>query len=100
VARRSNEIGIRLAVGAERGHVLRMVMREAAILVGAGVVIGAILAVLAGNAARSLLFGLRPDDPTTVGFAVVILGIIGLVAGFVPARRASALDPSVALRDE
>ena len=100
VARRANEIGIRLAIGAARGDVLRMVLREAAILTGAGLVLGSILAVLAGSAARTLLFGLRPDDPTTIGIAVAILGSIGLVAGFVPARRASRLDPSVALRDE
>ena len=100
VARRANEIGIRLAIGAARGDVLRMVLREAAILTGAGLVLGSILAVLAGSAARTLLFGLRPDDLTTMGIAVAILGSIGLVAGFVPARRASRLDPSIALRDE
>jgi len=100
VARRANEIGIRLAIGAARADVLRMVLREAAILTGAGLALGSILAVLAGSAARTLLFGLRPDDPTTIGIAAAILGSIGLVAGFVPARRASRLDPSVALRDE
>ena len=87
VARRANEIGIRLAIGAARGDVLRMVLREAAILTGAGLILGSILAVLAGSAARTLLFGLRPDDPTTIGIAVAILGSIGLVAGFVPARQ-------------
>jgi predicted permease len=100
VARRANEIGIRLAIGAARGDVLKMVLREAALLIGAGLAAGAILAVLAGGAARTLLFGLRPDDPTTIAIAVAILGSIGLVAGFVPARRASRLDPSAALRDE
>jgi predicted permease len=100
VARRANEIGIRIAIGAGRGDVLRMVLREAAVLTGAGVVVGAVLALAAGSTARSLLFGLRPDDPTTVGIAVAILGAIGLIAGFVPARRASRLDPSIALRDE
>ena len=100
VARRANEIGIRIAIGAGRMDVLRMVLREAALLTTAGVVIGAALAMAAGNAARALLFGLRPDDPTTIGIAIAILGTIGLIAGFVPARRASRLDPSVALRDE
>jgi predicted permease len=100
VARRANEIGIRLAIGAARGDVLRMVFREAAVLIAAGVAGGSILATLAGSAARTLLFGLRPDDPTTLGMAIAILAAIGLVAGFVPARRASRLDPSTALRDE
>jgi predicted permease len=100
VARRANEIGIRLAIGAARGDVLRMVLGEAALLTTAGVIAGSLLAVLAGSAARTLLFGLRPDDPTTIAIAIAILAAIGLVAGFVPARRASRLDPSVALRDE
>jgi ABC-type antimicrobial peptide transport system permease subunit len=100
VSRRANEIGIRLAIGAGRRDVLRMVLREAALLTGAGLVAGLILAVLAGSAARTLLFGLRPDDPTTVAIAVGILGSIGLAAGYLPARRASRLDPSTALRDE
>jgi ABC-type antimicrobial peptide transport system permease subunit len=100
VSRRSNEIGIRIAIGAERSDVLRMILREAATLTAVGVVVGAALAVIAGSAARSLLFGLRPDDPTTVGMAIAILAAIGLIAGFMPARRASRLDPSVALRDE
>jgi predicted permease len=100
VARRRNEIGIRLALGAERGQVVAMVMREAARLLAIGVVTGAALSLLAGRGAGSLLFGLRPYDPLTLVTAALLLALIAAVASFLPARRASKLDPMVALRDE
>jgi len=100
VARRRNEIGIRLALGAERGQVVAMVMREAARLLLIGVVTGAALSLLAGRGAGSLLFGLRPYDPLTLVTAALLLALIAAVASFLPARRASKLDPMVALRDE
>ena len=100
VARRRNEIGIRLALGAERGQVVSMVMREAGRLLLAGLVTGAALALLAGQAARSLLFGLKPYDPLTLIAAALLLTLIAAAASFLPARRASKLDPMVALRDE
>jgi putative ABC transport system permease protein len=100
VARRANEIGIRIAMGAERADVLRMVLREAAILIAVGVVVGAGLAVAAANSARSLLFGLQPNDPATIGGAILLLALIGLISGYIPALRASRLDPATALRDE
>ena len=67
VARRKNEIGIRMALGADRAHVVRMVMREAAVLLAAGVAVGLVLSVIAARAATTLLFGLQPGDPATLG---------------------------------
>ena len=100
VARRRNEIGIRLALGAERGQVVAMVMREAGRLLLIGVVTGAALSLLAGRGARSLLFGLKPYDPLTLVAAALLLALIAAAASFLPARRASKLDPMVALREE
>jgi len=100
VARRRNEIGIRLALGAERGQVVAMVMREAGRLLVIGIVAGAALSLVAGRGARSLLFGLKPYDPLTLAAAAVLLSLIAAAASFLPARRASKLDPMVALRDE
>jgi putative ABC transport system permease protein len=100
VARRRNEIGIRLALGAERGQVVAMVMREAGRLLAIGVVTGIALSLVAGRGARSLLFGLKPYDPLTLAMAALLLSLIAAAASFLPARRASKLDPMAALRDE
>ena len=100
VTRRSSEIGIRLAMGARRGDVLRMIIREGGLLVGIGLVIGTALGLGAAHAARSLLFGLQATDPVTIGGALILLAAIGLAASFLPARRASKLDPAVVLRNE
>src|SRR5687767_3015267 len=100
VARRSNEIGIRLAMGARGGDVLKMVIAEAGWMVGAGVVIGAVLGLGAANAARTLLFGLQPTDPVTIASATALLATIGLIASYLPARRASRLDPVTTLRQD
>jgi putative ABC transport system permease protein len=100
VTRRSNEIGIRLAMGASRMMVLRMVIVEAGWLVGVGLVIGTALGLGATNAARSMLFGLQPTDPLTIAIAIAVLASIGLIASYVPARRASRVDPMNVLRQE
>jgi putative ABC transport system permease protein len=100
VARRRNEIGIRMALGAERRDVIAMVMREAATLLIAGVVVGGVLAVAAAQTAKGLLFGLKPGDPATLAIAVAGLGGVAMVASYVPALRASRLQPTEALRDE
>jgi predicted permease len=100
VERRANEIGIRLAMGARGADVLRMVLGDAAWMIGIGLVAGTVLSLALGGFARSLLFQLNPTDPTTVASAVVLVAAIGLVAGLLPARRASRLDPATALRDE
>jgi putative ABC transport system permease protein len=100
VARRANEIGIRMAMGALRRDVIRMILGETGWLVAAGAVAGTVLALAGARFTRALLFNLEPTDPTTVGIAIATLAGIGLIAGLVPARRASRVDPAVALRDE
>ncbi len=100
VARRRNEIGIRVALGADRGQVIGMVMREAAWLLAIGVGIGTVLSLIAGRSAKSLLFELQSYDPLTLMLAAFLLGGIATVASYLPARRAARLDPSTALRSE
>ncbi|MGH8377975.1 MAG: FtsX-like permease family protein, partial [Gammaproteobacteria bacterium] len=100
VAQRTNEIGIRMALGAQRSRVVGMVLGEVGLLVGIGLALGAGLTLAAGSAAGSLLFGLKPRDPLTLALAIVGLAAIALVASLLPARRASQLDPMVALRYE
>jgi ABC-type antimicrobial peptide transport system permease subunit len=100
VACRRNEIGIRMALGASRREVVRMVMREAGVLLLAGVIVGTGLAIAAGRAAATLLFGLRPSDPTTLALAAGGLGLVAMLASYLPALRASRLEPTAALREE
>ncbi|HEX6973762.1 MAG TPA: FtsX-like permease family protein, partial [Vicinamibacterales bacterium] len=98
VARRTREIGIRMALGAERTRVLWLVLREVALLASAGIVGGLLFALWLTRQVQSQLFGLSSTDPVTIGGAMVLLAVIALVAGFIPARRATAIDPMVALR--
>jgi putative ABC transport system permease protein len=100
VAQRTNEIGIRVALGAQRGDVLSLVLRNAALLLAPGLVLGAVLSVAAAQAARAMLFGLKPSDPGVLVAAMTGLGFIALLASFLPARRAMRVDPMVALRYE
>jgi predicted permease len=100
VARRRNEIGIRVALGADRRQVMLMVMREAGILLVIGLVIGAALSAVAGRGAGSLLFGLKPSDPLSLAVSVLMLTLVALFASYIPARRAAKVDPMVALRYE
>jgi predicted permease len=100
VIRRTNEIGIRMALGARRSNMLWMVLREILILVSIGVVIGAPVALAGDRLVSKMLFGLRPSDPVTLVSATVILLIVAAIAGYLPARRASLMDPMVALRYE
>jgi predicted permease len=100
VVKRRNEIGVRVAMGASRRDIVTMILREAGVLFGAGLAIGAILAVAAAHAAKSLFFGLRPTDPATLAMAVAGLAAVGAAASFLPARRAASLDPVAALREE
>ena len=100
VIQRTKEIGIRMAIGAERADVLRMILREATVLTVAGLVVGTGLALASAQAAKSLLFGLKPRDPLTLVMAVVTLSAVAALASFLPAYRASKLDPLTALRYE
>jgi ABC-type antimicrobial peptide transport system permease subunit len=100
VARRRNEIGIRMALGADRRDVVRMVMREAGLLLGAGLVVGGVMAVMAARAASTLLFGLQPGDPSTLAMSAVALAAAAMLASYLPALRASRLEPTEALREE
>jgi ABC-type antimicrobial peptide transport system permease subunit len=99
VARRANEIGIRIALGAMRRDEIWLVLREALALVGAGVVIGLLASLAVARTISTLIFGLRPNDPLTIAAATLLLAVAAL-AGYVPARRASRVDPMAALREE
>jgi predicted permease len=100
VARRRSEIGIRMALGADRRDVVRMVMREAGVLLIAGLAVGTVSALAAAQSARSLLFGLTPHDPLTLVTAAAALAAVAALASYIPARRASRLEPTEALREE
>ena len=100
VARRRNEIGIRIALGANRGNVLSLVLREAGVLLAAGLVIGIGLALAVGRAASSMLFGLKPSDPVTIAASVAGLAVVAIAASLLPAMRAARVEPMVALREE
>jgi putative ABC transport system permease protein len=100
VVTRRNEIGIRMALGATRWNVVAHVMRQTILALGLGITIGAILALLATRAATTLLYELKPNDPPTFVAAVVLLILIALAGSFLPARRASRVDPMVAVRYE
>jgi predicted permease len=98
VARRTNEIGVRLALGAQRGRVVSMVLGESMLLVGIGVALGLAAALWAGRFVKTVLYGLSANDPLTVAAAVVVIALVSALAGYLPARRASHVDPMVALR--
>jgi predicted permease len=100
VARRTSEIGIRMALGARREKVVLMVLREVIVLAALGLAIGAPLALGISRVVESFLFGLKPTDPAAMAVSVSILALAVLVAGYVPARRASRIEPTIALRHE
>jgi ABC-type antimicrobial peptide transport system permease subunit len=100
VARRRNEIGIRIALGADRKRVIALVLRETLALIAVGSIAGIAIAIWAGRAAATLLYGLRPYDPATLVGAVAALAVIALASSYAPAQRASSLEPMAALREE
>jgi putative ABC transport system permease protein len=100
IEQRTNEIGIRMTLGAQRADVLRLVLRQGLAIAAAGVVLGLAGAVATSGLLKSLLFGVRPGDPATlIGVAVLLVGCV-LAACYIPARRAMRVDPMVALRYE
>ena len=100
VTQRTHEIGIRMALGAQRGSVLRLVMRDAVMVLAAGISPGLLGSICTTRLVKGLLFGLTPNDPLTLALATVALIAVALVATYIPARRAMRVDPMVALRYE
>ena len=100
VVRRTNEIGIRIALGAQANRVLWMVLNESMWLLGIGVVLGVPATLAATRLVQAQLFGLSPSDPVTLAVAVMIIAMVTLAAAYLPARRATGVDPIVALRYE
>jgi len=100
VERRTSEIGIRMALGADRGSIVRLVLREASVLLGVGLLIGTLLSLVGSRAAATMLFGLKPTDFVTYVLAAASLSAVAGLASFLPARRAAQLDPMAALRNE
>ena len=100
VARRTNEMGIRIALGAQGRSVLWLVLREALLLVVIGLVVGVLASLALTKTAESLLYELKPNDPLTIALATIVLMVVALVAAYLPARRAARVDPMVALREE
>ena len=100
VARRTAEIGIRMALGARRGGVIWMVLRQVFVLASVGLAIGLPIALAASKLVESFLFGMKPDDPLSIAAAIMVLVSAAVIAGYAPARRASKIDPMVALRHE
>ena len=100
MTRRTAEIGIRVALGAQRTDVVWMILREALMLAATGVAIGVPAALAGTRVVKSMLFGLEPNDPATLALAAIFLMTVAAAAGFIPARRASRVEPMVALRHE
>jgi ABC-type antimicrobial peptide transport system permease subunit len=100
VARRTSEIGIRMALGAQRWRVVWMVLREVVLLASIGLAISVPTALVASRLVESFLFGMRPNDPLALSGSVVTLLLAAMLAGYLPARNASRIDPMIALRHE
>ncbi|HYA97191.1 MAG TPA: ADOP family duplicated permease, partial [Methylomirabilota bacterium] len=100
VARRTNEIGVRVALGAQRFHILNMILGEAGLMLAAGLALGAALALVLGQFVSTLLFGVQPRDPLVLSLSLAGLAAVAILASYLPARRAASLDPVSALRDE
>ncbi len=100
VVQRTREIGIRMALGADRNGVLRMIMSEGLLLVAVGIGIGIIAGIVLARILRSLLFGMQPYDPSIYALAALVVACIAIAACYLPARRATKIEPSIALRYE
>jgi ABC-type antimicrobial peptide transport system permease subunit len=98
VSQRTNELGIRVALGAERNSILFMILGEGALMAAVGLLLGGVAAIPLFRLISGLLFDVKPADPLTIGVAAILLVLVALAAAWVPARRATAVDPMVALR--
>jgi putative ABC transport system permease protein len=100
VSQRTNELGIRVALGAQRKSILYMILGEGALMAAIGLALGGIAAIRLSRLISGLLFEVKPVDPLTIGFAAFLLVVVALAAALVPARRATAVDPMIALRGQ
>ena len=100
VVRRKKELGIRLALGAQAGRVIWLVMKEVLLLLGIGLAVGIPAAIAAGRYISAQLYGIEPNDPVIAISTTVLLAIVSTAAGLIPAHRASRIDPILALRHE
>jgi ABC-type antimicrobial peptide transport system permease subunit len=100
VAQRSREIGIRMALGAEPGEVVGLVLRQGMTIVAIGIAVGLFAAFAVSRLAAKLLFGVSPNDPLTFAVTVLVLALVALVATLIPARRAITVDPVLVLKGE
>ena len=100
VAQRTRELGIRLALGAQRANVLRLVLGQSARLVGVGLALGLVAALGAGRLLAGIVYGVSAVDPGVLGLVALGLGGVGMLASYLPARRATKIDPLTALREE
>jgi len=100
VTRRTREFGVRIALGASRSLVLSMVLKQAAVLLAVGLALGLAASLAADRLLSSLLFGVSTLDPAVLGLSALLVALTGLLAAYLPARRATKVDPMVALRYE
>lgn len=100
VGQRSNEIGLRIALGASRGSVLWLILRESLVLVCVGLTVGLVVAIAVARLLATMLFQVKPNDPMVYIGVAVLLGLMTLFASYVPATRAASIDPLTALRQE
>jgi putative ABC transport system permease protein len=100
VSQQTREFGIRLALGAERKDILRLIMGRGLALAGGGIGVGLVVALIVTRWLGSLLFGVSPTDPATYGALAVVLAAVALLSCYLPARRATRVDPIIALREE
>ena len=100
VSRRTREIGIRMALGAQSADVVKLTLNETILPVAAGVAAGCVASLALARVAESLLYGVTPSDPETFGAVVILLAAVALAAGWIPSRRATRIDPLAALRED